>query len=472
MREPNDNKLAEMCPAGLIDLILGGHDHYYSHSLINGTHVLRSGSDFKQLSYIEAWRQEDKSGGWDLTITRRDIIRSVKEDEESLELVSKLTSSLKNKLEKPVGYTAAPLDGRFTTVRTKESNLGNFVSDLMRFYYDADCTLIASGTIRGDQIYPPGPLRLKDIMNCFPFEDPVVVLRITGQAILDALENSVSLVPALEGRFPQVSNIHFEFHPEGPVGFRVTSVKIHGVPLKKDEYYKVATRGYMARGKDGFTSLLAKSEGGTAEELISEENGVLLSTILRQYFLSLKVMGRWHRWGPSLHRHWNGVHDKLHKDGKVKEPRPVDKPPRPPKHTRNGSLKQPSDPSAVKPHHRPHHHMKPHLHHNYHEDAHYSDSDTDASDAELMTSLQHHEPHPRHHHLATDGDIDREMHLARSVAKKWMRLAGIKREHVGTVESEEEEFMPGWTKGIAPRIEGRIRIKGQDRRKPSATAAK
>jgi hypothetical protein len=56
------------------------------------------------------------------------------------------------------------------------------------------------------------------------------------------------------------------------------------------------------------------------------------------------------------------------------------------------------------------------------------------------------------------------MHLARSVAKKWMRLAGIKREHVGTVESEEEEFMPGWTRGIAPRVEGRIRIVGQERK--------
>jgi 5'-nucleotidase len=462
-REPNDNKLAEKCPPGLIDLILGGHDHFYFHSLINGTHVLRSGTDFKQLSYIEAWRKEDKCGGWDFTITRHDIVRSIAEDEEAVKLISKLTSSLKDKLEKPVGYTAAPLDGRFTTVRTKESNLGNFVSDLMRFYYDADCALMASGTIRGDQIYPPGPLRMKDIMNCFPFEDPVVVLRITGEAILSALENSVSLVPALEGRFPQVSNIHFKYHPESPIGSRIKSVEVHDEPLKLEAYYKVATRGYMARGKDGFNSLLVMSEGGTAEELVSEENGVLISTILRQYFLSLKVLGRWHRWGPSLGRHWDGVHDKLHKGGKVKESRPVDKGQRPPKRTRHGDSKH-DDASAVKPHHKPHHHMKPHLHQDYHEDAHYSDSDTDASDAELMTSLQDYEPHPQHHHLATHGDLDRDMHLARSVAKKWMRLAGIKREHVGTVESEEEEFMPGWTRGIAPRVEGRIRIVGQERK--------
>ena len=56
--------------------------------------------------------------------------------------------------------------------------LGNFVCDLMRYYYTADCALMAAGTIRGDQIYPPGVIQLKDIMNCFPFEDPVVVLRV------------------------------------------------------------------------------------------------------------------------------------------------------------------------------------------------------------------------------------------------------------------------------------------------------
>jgi 2',3'-cyclic-nucleotide 2'-phosphodiesterase (5'-nucleotidase family) len=161
-REPNDHKLARNTPDGLIDLVLGGHDHFYSHSLINGTHVLRSGTDFKQLSYIEGRRHDQK---WDFHIVRRDIVSAIPQDPEMLKITDELTTSLKSKLEKPLGYTAAPLDARFTTVRLKESNYGNFVCDLMRFYYSGDCCLMASGTIRGDQIYPPGVLRLKDIMD-------------------------------------------------------------------------------------------------------------------------------------------------------------------------------------------------------------------------------------------------------------------------------------------------------------------
>jgi 5'-nucleotidase len=164
-REPNDNKLAENIPEGLIDIVLGGHDHFYQHSLLNGTHVLRSGSDFKQLSYIEARRQGGESKGWDFHIVRRDVVSSIKEDDATLKLTAKLTTSLNAKLGKPLGYTAAPLDARFTTVRLKESNIGNFVCDLMRSHYSGDCCIMAAGTIRGDQIYPPGLLKMRDIMN-------------------------------------------------------------------------------------------------------------------------------------------------------------------------------------------------------------------------------------------------------------------------------------------------------------------
>jgi 2',3'-cyclic-nucleotide 2'-phosphodiesterase (5'-nucleotidase family) len=197
MREPNDNKLAKRM-GGEIDIILGGHDHFYAHSVISGTHVLRSGSDFKQLSYLEL-RRSDKPGKWDVDIWRRDIVSSIPEHQETLDLVRQLTATLKQSLEKSIGWTAAPLDARFTTVRLKESNLGNLVCDIMRYHYQADCTIIAAGTIRGDQIYAPGPIRVKDITDCFPFEDPSVVIQVTGKAILEALENGVSFYPALEG---------------------------------------------------------------------------------------------------------------------------------------------------------------------------------------------------------------------------------------------------------------------------------
>lgn len=150
----------------MIDFVLGGHDHYYGHSIHNGTHVLRSGTDFKQLSYIECWKKQNPEG-WDYRVTRRDVVSSIHEDEVTLEVVDDLTRELKARLEKSIGWTLTPLDARFTTVRTKESNIGNFVCDLMRYYYNTEACIMAAGTIRGDQIYPPGVIKMKDIMKWY-----------------------------------------------------------------------------------------------------------------------------------------------------------------------------------------------------------------------------------------------------------------------------------------------------------------
>ncbi|KAI4228744.1 MAG: hypothetical protein L6R36_001436 [Xanthoria steineri] len=435
-REPSDVKLAEKTPPGLVDLILGGHDHFYGHQLINGAHILRSGTDFKNLSYIEAYRspvapanvEGSSPSKWKYRITRRDITRSIPSDPTTLTLVSKLTSTLKSKLEKPIGYTFTPLDARFTTVRTQESNLGNFVCDLMRHTYSTDCALMAGGTIRGDQVYPPGILRLKDIMNCFPFEDPVIVIRVKGSAILAALENSILLIPALEGRYSQVSGIRFCYDTSLRAGSRVKWVEVAGSPLDEQREYTMATRGYMGRGKDGFTSLLVESEGGEAEEIVSEENGILISMILRQYFMSLKVLGRWRRWGPSMGRHWGGVQQKLHKQDGMDVIEPKTKATAH-KHTLSGNVK------------------RQHEHRCGEDDS----DDDDAADVENGVS----DPTT----INAAAKEERQTYLARSVVRHWMRAAKI--HSAGLVdEGATNGEMPDWTKGIAPKLEGRIIIIG------------
>jgi 2',3'-cyclic-nucleotide 2'-phosphodiesterase (5'-nucleotidase family) len=294
MREPNDNKLAEQTD-GLFDIILGGHDHYYSHSFVKGTHVLRSGTDFKQMSYIEARRKRDGSARWDFDIWRRDVTSEVAEDEETAKLVGALTSKLQKSLAKPIGWTATPLDARFSTVRARESNLGNFVCDVMRRHHDADCTIMASGTIRGDQVYPPGVVRIKDITTCFPFEDPVVCLRVKGQAIWDALENGVSTYPAQEGRFPQVSNIVFEFDPARQPGKRLNYLQIGGRPYDADGEYVLVTRGYMGRGKGEHYF----------RETHPQSRAVILTLTKRRIHKSARRVGR--RQGPRNRRRgeWN-----------------------------------------------------------------------------------------------------------------------------------------------------------------------
>ncbi|OTB00986.1 hypothetical protein M426DRAFT_323880 [Hypoxylon sp. CI-4A] len=427
MREPNDNKLAEQTD-GLIDIILGGHDHYYNHSVIKGTHVLRSGTDFKQLSYIEARRRTDNSDRWDIDITRRDITSAIPEHSPTVELVEKLTASLKATLQKPIGYTAAPLDARFRTVRLRESNIANWVCDIMRHYYSGDCSIMASGTVRGDQVYPPGPILLKDIMNCFPFEDPVVVIKVTGQAIWDALENGLSLYPALEGRFPQVSNITFEFDGQKPVGSRIVSATIGGQSIDMAKKYVLVTRGYMARGKDGYDSLLIESEGGTAEEIVSEENGILISMMLRQYFMSLRVVGQWKYWGKNMGRHWDHVTSQVNANHTQHDPITTSSPVSPTRRTKTSGW---DNWTAQKIRERK----------TWASSVDETDGEEDSGSVEKA-------------HVGDVEKIDREMQIMRRVFAKWARIAGVESQ-VGE-ELKDGEIEVDWTRAIAPKVEGRI----------------
>lgn len=110
------------------------------------------------------------------------------------------------------------------------------------------------------------------------------MLSVTGEAIRDALENAVSLYPALEGRFPQVSNISFDLNPSRPPNRRLSTIRIGGEALNPTALYRLATRDYMARGKDGFVSLLATSAGGAAKEIVPADDGLRIYELVLRFF--------------------------------------------------------------------------------------------------------------------------------------------------------------------------------------------
>ena len=92
-------------------------DQQYNHQTVNGIPILRSGSDFKQLSYIEARRTS--SNKWTFSIQRRDITSSIPEDPSTKTMVLSLSNSLQNKLQKPIGYSSVDLDARFSVFPVK-----------------------------------------------------------------------------------------------------------------------------------------------------------------------------------------------------------------------------------------------------------------------------------------------------------------------------------------------------------------
>ena len=126
-------------------------------------------------------------------------------------------------------------------------------------------------------------IKVKDIMNCFPFEDPCVVIAANGNHLLEALENAVSKYPALEGRFPQVSGIEFSFDPAKPAGLRCRDVTIGSQPINLEKEYKTVTRDYMVSAPIdiGISPRQATRKSRNCRK-ISESRKVLLNSTKRR----------------------------------------------------------------------------------------------------------------------------------------------------------------------------------------------
>jgi len=157
-----------------------------------------------------------------------------------------------------VGETRVALDGDRGRVRTRETNLGNLIADAMLWKArpaGAQIAIQNGGGIRAS--IPAGPVTLGQALEVLPFGNYLVVLSLTGEQIIAALENGVSQVENVAGRFPQVAGLRFTWDPAKPAGQRIVSVEVRDGdayrPIRKTSTYKVVTNNFLAGGGDGYT---------------------------------------------------------------------------------------------------------------------------------------------------------------------------------------------------------------------------
>ena len=156
MRTPNDIRLAENVEG--IDLILGGHDHVYEKHKVNGKFILKSGTDFRQFSKITLDFRQDPL---QVDIEAVNVTREYEADTELEAVLSQYSGVVDAKMSEELGELSVMLDGKFSSVRTRETNLGNLVTDIMVAALNADCALLNSGTLRSDTEHPEGKFYLR-----------------------------------------------------------------------------------------------------------------------------------------------------------------------------------------------------------------------------------------------------------------------------------------------------------------------
>ncbi len=265
-----------------IDVILGGHEHipitFYSNNVL----IHKSGTDAQFLGVVDIVIDEVERRGNVSVVTypqwRMVSTRGVAPDPEIAVLVEKYNKQLDDELNIAIGKTDTALESVRASVRTKETTMGNLIADAIRAETGTDVSIANGGGIRGDRVYEAGTtLTRKDIVTELPFGNTTVVVELKGSDLLAALENGVSRVEDVQGRFPQVSGMSFVYDPAKEAGARIEEVKVGGELLDPDKTYSLATNNFILGGGDGYSTL------ANGNVIIDGDGGKLMASMVMDY---------------------------------------------------------------------------------------------------------------------------------------------------------------------------------------------
>ena len=268
---PADERLVRSVPA--IQVVLGGHEHDPLTSVVGESLITKAGSDGVFVVRVDLQATRD---GRLLARQHRfvPVTADLPEDPGMAALVGRYQARLDATSDVRIGETRVALDARSAALRTGETNVGNYIADVIRARLGADVAVMNGGGIRGNRVVGPGVLTRRDVHALLPFLNVLVKLEVPGRVLRAVLEHSVAEHPREFGGFLQVSGLVLTFDPGRPPGQRVVQVVVGGQPLEPERRYTLATNSYVARGGDGYAML------ATARPLVFPEEGPGLAETL------------------------------------------------------------------------------------------------------------------------------------------------------------------------------------------------
>ena len=254
-----DTELAKQVSG--IDLIIGGH----SHTLPEVYPTVVGNKEPTLVVQAEAY--DKYLGRLDLAFDERGVIvkqsgalavvKDAPEDAAYAAMLAKYQAPIDQLQKTMVGKTLVDLDAERTHVRTEETNFGNLVADAMLAKVSmlkAQMAIVNGGSIR--ITIPAGDISLGQLQTAIPFNNDMVVFDLSGEDLVAALENGVSKVEDVEGRFPQVAGMRFTWSYGAEPGTRIRSVEVMTgdgyQPLDRSASYRIVTSRYMHEGGDGY----------------------------------------------------------------------------------------------------------------------------------------------------------------------------------------------------------------------------
>jgi 5'-nucleotidase len=290
-----------------IDVVVSGHTHEAYNCRIGKKLVTSAASYSRLITDIDL--TIDRRTGRVVTKNARNIVvtRDVAKSSDESTLIAHYEPFAHTLASKVVGSITAPI------VRAPnaegESTLGDVIADAMleaaraRVPGGAALAFWNPGGIRSDLNGAGGGTKdrrdvtYEEVFDVLPFANQLVVRTITGEALLQLLEQQFDNPDQGRAKFLQVSSgFTYRYDEKAPAGRRIeaASVMIDGRPLVRTMRYRVASSDFIWGGGDGFNPTMATDPVGVAVDV-----EILLEYLRVHVPLSPGPQNRIHRVGGS-----------------------------------------------------------------------------------------------------------------------------------------------------------------------------
>ena len=241
-----------------IDVVLDGH----SHNIFENAKA--TNLDGKEITVTQTGTQFANVGKLVITPEGRFITQLMKGKDIPYEnaKVTAITDSIRQMVKAVTSKVVAKSDYTLVLsdendqwiVRAEETNAGDLVADAYRYAMKADIGFENGGGIRND--IEAGDITYGDIIGMLPYDNTLRRISVTATQLKEMLTRCTSLVPVLDGNFPQCSGLRFTVHSKSHTVSDIEIQQEDGsyAPIDMQRSYSVALTNYNHEGGGFFDS--------------------------------------------------------------------------------------------------------------------------------------------------------------------------------------------------------------------------
>ncbi|WP_085522560.1 bifunctional metallophosphatase/5'-nucleotidase [Tuberibacillus sp. Marseille-P3662] len=291
-----------------IDILLTGHQHrLIADQTINGVTVLQPGNNGIVLGkvIVDLAHDGDK---WKIVDTQSQLLSTggVNPDQTILETVTSYEQATQAWLDQPIGTIKGDMVVHDPlAIRLQDNPLIEFINQVQMDV--AGVNISHTALFNNDSPGFPSHVTMRDVVSNYIYPNTLQVIRISGQDIKDALEQSATYFKQYNGsdieineRFTTPKPQHYNYDMwEGidytidirrPEGERITQLDYQGAPVQMNETYDVVMNNYRAGGGGDY---LMYKDKPVIKDIQTDMSELIANYILRHKEIEATVDGNW-----------------------------------------------------------------------------------------------------------------------------------------------------------------------------------